>query len=181
MARSALYLWSMVVCGLVACRSAPPAPATRAEPVVTSVYTPLSGAGCSLVRHDREADESTQRCPGVAGYAILVQDADARMSVTLVAPDGREQPLNYWSVITRSFSRLGEHAEWRVRNGAPVALIVPVIASEDPDTDVEYLAVARVGAAACVTDRIAQGPSAGENARRAADSSAERTCLGDMD
>jgi hypothetical protein len=115
----------------------------------------------------------------VGGYALLVHDADARVSMSLVAPDGTTHPLDFWHVITRAFSRLGDQVEWRLRNGAPVALIVPVLASEADDvTERHYLAVVKLTpSASCVTARIEPGPGAHDRAREAADAAVTRPCL----
>ncbi|WP_420130343.1 hypothetical protein [Longimicrobium sp.] len=147
-----------------------------------SVYTSLAEAECRLVERDAETGATTLRCPGTAGYALLMHDFDARMTVDLIAPGGRTLPLRYSGVITSAFSSLGPRAEWRMRNGAPVALIVRVNAFEDPsvpDRATSYLAVAKItGGQACVTDRITPTtPHANEAARQAADRSASRPCL----
>lgn len=161
--------------------AAPAAPAAR----VDSVYTDLAPARCKTIETSKEAASSVQRCPGVAGYALLVEDNDLRQSVTVVTPDGKRHPLNYWQVVTTAFSSVGERAEWRVvREGKrlrPVALIVRVNASENagsPEQKTSYLAVAKITAGAvCVTDKVKGGPSANEEARRAADASAAKPCL----
>ena len=64
----------------------------------------------------------------------------------------------------------------------PVALIVRVYASENPDAPDEktsYLAVAKITAReVCVTEKVKGGAAANEEARRAADASARKPCLG---
>ena len=148
-----------------------------------SVYTPLTEDACRTVSVDTETGDATQACPGVAGYTLLVHEADVRQSVDIVAPGGAVYPLDYWSVITSGFSSVGPRAEWRVagRRARPVALIVRVNASEDParpDRTTSYLAVARVSASgACVTDRIAPSADMNVRARRAADRASGRPCL----
>lgn len=149
-----------------------------------SVYTTLDPDACTLVEANPDEGWSTQRCPGTAGYHLLVQEGDLRQSVDVVAPDGSVFPLDYWSVITPSFSALGPRAEWRVegtgRQARPVALIVRVNAQtgEDPYRSTSYLAVARVSASgACVTDRIVPSADANVRARHAADRAASRPCL----
>jgi hypothetical protein len=146
--------------------------------VPDSVYTDLAEDRCKTIRIDEETGSSEQRCPGTAGYNLLVLDDDDRMSVTVVTPDGREHPLDYWSVVTTAFSSLGEKAEWRVVQKKPVALIVRV-KSADPEMElpVSSLAVAKITPQAiCVTDVILSSPTANEEARRAADSAADRPC-----
>jgi hypothetical protein len=153
----------------------------------TSVYTDISGSRCRTISVNRESGATVQSCPGVAGYKLEVEDDDARMSISVVAPGGKKSELSYWQVITSAFSSLGNKAEWRVArlNGktTPVALIVRVNASEDPSNPqktTSYLAVAKITAAkTCVTDKIGPSATANEEARRAADTAATRPCLED--
>ncbi len=108
------------------------------------------------------------------------------MSITVVTPDNREHSLDYWNIITRSFSSLGDKAEWRVvkRNGkiTPIALIVRVDSSEQKNLNApkktSYLAVAKITPEEiCVTDKISPTVDANEQARQAADNSANKACL----
>lgn len=146
-----------------------------------SVYTDIAPARCKTVETHEEGASSVQKCAGVAGYELLVEDDDSRQSVTVVSPDGKRHPLNYWQVITSAFSSLGEKAEWRVEKKGgklrPFALIVRVNASENPekpDEKTSYLAVAKITAdAVCVTDKV----KTNEAARQAADASAAKPCL----
>lgn len=152
---------------------------------LSSVYTSLAPRDCATVGANKEVAGSTQRCGGVGGYSLLVEDADARVSVTVVAPGGKRYGLDYWQVVTTAFSNVGDKAEWRVarrgRRNVPVALIVRVNANEDaehPEKVTSYLAVAKITPQqVCVTDKIAPGANANEEARRAADSAASRPCL----
>ena len=150
-------------------------------PAAESVYTDLAPARCKTVETHEEGGGSVQRCAGVGGYALLVEDEDSRQSVTVVSPDGRKHPLEYWKVITTAFSSLGEKAEWRVEKKGtavrPYALIVRVYASENPETPEQktsYLAVAKITAdAVCVTEKL----KTNEEARAAADAAASKPCL----
>jgi hypothetical protein len=160
----------------------PPTPGTVAldSGAISSVYTSLE-KDCRLIEVDEESESSAQRCPGTAGYALKVMEGDLRMSIDIITPDGHPHELNYWSVITSGFSSLGPRAEWRMRGGRPIALIVRVNASENPENASQltsYLAVAKITPREiCVTDRIAPAPNANEAARTAADNSAGRACL----
>ncbi|HVG33557.1 MAG TPA: hypothetical protein VM911_10765 [Pyrinomonadaceae bacterium] len=152
-----------------------------------SVYTDIAGSKCRTIKVERESGASVQSCPGIAGYKLEVEDDDARMSISVVAPNGRKSELSYWNVITHNFSSLGNKAEWRVQKVkgkvVPVALIVRVNASEDPsnpEKQTSYLAVAKVTEQkTCVTDKIAPSAGANQSARRAADSAAGKPCLED--
>lgn len=151
----------------------------------SSIYTNLSESSCKTIKVDEETGSSVQRCAGVAGYKLQVEDDDLRQSVTVITPNGKKHPLNYWQVITSAFSSVGDKAEWRVeRRGGktvPTALIVRVNASENPDAPdqkTSYLAVAKITPnEICVTAKIKGGPSANAEARRAADASANQPCL----
>jgi hypothetical protein len=150
-----------------------------------SVYTSLAARDCKTISTHEEGAQSTQRCPGVGGYGLLVEDFDSRMSVTVVAPGGKKYDLKYGQVITTGFSGVGEKAEWRVKRQGkrvvPVALIVRLNASEDgarPEKAISYLTVAKITPRQiCVTDKIVPGANANEQARRAADTAASRPCI----
>lgn len=155
---------------------------------VRSVYTDLSEAKCKVVKGGEEEEEtasSTSRCPGVAGYNLLVLDGDSRQSVTVVRPDGTEHPLDLWHTVSGAFSTVGQRAEWRVRRrdgrDEPFALIVRFsynASPDNPDKKVSSLVVAKITPdAACVTDKILPAPDANERARKAADSSAAKPCM----
>ena len=150
---------------------------------IRSVYTSLADAECRLVERDEETGGISSLCPGTAGHVLLVHDYDARMTVDVVTPDGRTHRLRYSAVISSAFSSLGPRAEWRVRNGTPIALIVRVNAFENPETPdraTSYLAVAKITSReVCVTDRIPPAANANEAARQAADQSAPRPCKRD--
>lgn len=170
----------------------PGSPASRTNDIrpiaetVDSVYTDI--ADCPMVELDEETGAASTLCPAVGGYELLVTDEDARMSITVIAPDRSRHALDYWNVVTFSFSTLGAKAEWRVidRDGerVPIALIVRVNASEsaDPNVTTSYLAVAQIAPERiCVTDRIAPSADMNAAARRAADTTQERPCLEGLD
>jgi hypothetical protein len=154
---------------------------TASADSLTSVYSSLYK--CRLVTTGH--DYSTRACLGVGGYNLRLEYDDARESITVVSPNGRKHPLNFWSVISTGFSSVGQKAEWRVtkRNGkiVPVALIVRFDASENPEDSskvTSYLAVTKITPQKiCVTDKIPPGATANEDARRAADASADKPCL----
>jgi len=158
---------------------------TQDQSPITSLYTDLGSSKCKTTQVEDETGSSVQNCPGVAGYKLQVLDDDSRQSITVVTPDLKEHPLDLWEVVTRSFSSVGNKAEWRVTRSrnkiSPVALIVRVQASEDsgnPKRVTSYLAVAKITPdAICVTHKIAPGTKANEEARRAADGAQSAPCL----
>lgn len=153
-----------------------------------SVYTSLSRPACKLLQVQMEGANSVQRCPGPAGFHLLVLDSDSRESVTVVSPEGNKSPLNFWHVVTRSFSSLGPKAEWRVagsgRQARPVALIIRVNANEDPNSAKpnSYLVVSKItGGQVCAVSKIKSSAKANEEARAEADAAAEKPCLQPLD
>lgn len=185
-ARGCLHLPGAPAPGSTLPPGVPPPPAAAFADsdtgAISSVYTSLAEADCRVIEvHEEEAGGSISRCPGVAGHALKVMEGDLRMSINVIMPDGNEHELNYWSVVTGGFSSLGPRAEWRMRGERPIALIVRVNASEDPEDSsriTSWLAVARISPGrVCVTDRIAPSAQANVAARAAADRSAGRPCL----
>ena len=150
---------------------------------IDSIYTNLSSKHCTTIEVDRETASSVRKCAGVAGYSLQVQDVDARESVTVQTPDGRQHRLKYPQAITGAFSSLGEKAEWRVNRGRkvlPIALIVRVNTENlnSPNERTSYLAVAKITAKnICVTQWVKNGATANQQARRSADVSAQKPCL----
>lgn len=157
------------------------AAAPLAAAPVESVYSDISGTGCEQIKLDEDHGSSHLRCPGVAGYRLDLFDWDARMSLAVLAPDGKSHPLDFWLVITWGFSSLGDKAEWRLAGGQPIALIVRVNASENAEDSSQitsYLAVVKITAEKiCVTAKIPPSAEANQEARAAADAAASKPCL----
>jgi hypothetical protein len=148
-----------------------------------SLYTDISGKQCKTLEQGEESGYVKQSCHGIAGYTLLVEDFDTRVSITVVTPDKREFPLNLWEKVTPNFSGLGNKAEWRIpkSNGraTPAALIVRVneIKTESGQRK-SYLAVAKITAAEiCLTSVIQPGKTQNELARQAADKAQTSPCL----
>ena len=151
-----------------------------------SVYTSLGAKQCRQIKSAEAGDEGYEgRCRGVGGYTLLLSEGDLRQNITVITPKGAKHSLELWDVISGGFSSVGPKAEWRMtmQNGklSPVALIVRYNASEDPDQPNKqnsYLAVSKITSTEiCVTDKILPGPTANEDARRAADTAATKPCL----
>jgi hypothetical protein len=153
---------------------------------IQSVYTDLDAKKCRTIKSSSDEGGSYEgRCPGVAGYSLIVMEGDVRQNIEVVTPKRTKHSLDLWSVVSGAFSSVGPKAEWRMKrvNGklTPFALIVRYNASENPEDAsklTSYLAVAKITATSiCVTDKIGPGANANELARRAADESATRPCL----
>lgn len=147
-----------------------------------STYTDLAPEKCRTLKAEQDYGATTQQCPGIAGYRLLVEDFDGRQSMAVISPDGHQHPLHFSQTITNAFSILGKKAEWRLGpNKQPLALIVRIYASENPDKpaqQTQYLSVSKLaGNTICVTDKIRNSATMNEEARNAADSAASRACL----
>jgi len=152
------------------------------SPRMTSVYTSLDAAKCRTLEAHEVGASSVQRCPGVAGYHLLVLDDDNRMSITIEDPKGAKHPLELWTLVSSHFSTLGKTAEWRVDATAkpvkPAALIVRFNAA-DPETTKEtsFLAVIKISdAAACLVDMIPPDKEQNQRAQASADAAQEKPC-----
>jgi hypothetical protein len=151
-----------------------------------SVYTPIGDKQCRQIKSAEAGDDGYEaRCRGTAGYTLILSEGDLRQNITVITPQGKEHSLELWSVVSGGFSSVGPKAEWRIatqnKKTIPVALILRYNASEDPDKPdklTSYLAVAKITATEiCVTDKISPGPTANEDARRAADAASTKSCL----
>ena len=144
-----------------------------------SVYTSLGGEACrTLELIEEEGGSYLGECPGVAGYKLQLLEGDLRQSIDVITPAGRKHELKFWEQFG-GFSHVGPHAEWRLKAGRPVALIVRYNVSRPEDSTKEdsYLLVAKIGeTAACVTDVVRPGRSQNVQARRLADAAASREC-----
>jgi hypothetical protein len=154
------------------------------EHAAVSVYTDLSPRSCRSAKVLEASTDSMRRCSGFGGYRLLLLDSDSRMSITVIDPQGRHQPLDFWRVVTPYFSTIGKRAEWRIRNSGakavPIALIVRLNITDMPSPGgaASHLVVARITARdVCVTELIGSGADANEHAREAADSAADKPCL----
>lgn len=164
---------SRLVLALVLLAALPAAAQTR------SVYTTLER--CRTTEQNPDEGWVSQRCPGTAGYALNVHEGDLRQTVDVVAPSGAVFPLELWSVVSSGFSFVGPRAEWRTVRRRPVALIVRLGASEDPEhpeRTTSRLAVARVSpGGACVVAVVQPAADMNAQARRLADRAARMPCL----
>jgi hypothetical protein len=155
---------------------------TTAAQTNRSVYTPIGDKQCRTIKSAEAGDDGYEaRCRGAAGYTLLLSEGDLRPNITVITPQGAKHSLDLWDVISGGFSSVGPKAEWRMAKSAPVALILRYNASEDPDKPdkrTSYLAVTKITPTEiCVTDKISPGPTANEDARRAADASSTKSCL----
>ena len=152
-----------------------------------SVYSPLIGNKCSLETVEKITGASVSRCPGMAGFQLLVANDDERMSISIVDTNNKEHPLNYWDVVTPAMSSLDKVAEWRVvkkqKKIIPIALIVGINSLDQSNPEhpkkVSFIAVAKITEReVCVVTAIpASIKTASKKARREADKSVDKPCL----
>lgn len=152
---------------------------------IKSIYTNLSAKNCKTLE---QSDEGTGwyrgECPGIGGYKLQVTEGDIRQSIDVVAPGKKKYELNFTGNVSSAFSSVGEKAEWRViRKGKvfkPTAFIVRFNASEngeDATVLTSYLVVSKITKTRiCITDVVKSGANANAEARRLADSSADKPC-----
>jgi hypothetical protein len=155
---------------------------------LTSVYTDF--AKCRTLQEPTDTNLTLlRRCPGVAGFKLLLQWDDDALTATMVTPKGRKFDLGINELFTQSkpYADLKAKAEWRVKRErgivVPVALILRVEPMNDMSTnDRPFLAVAKITKdAICMTDKIATGAKENEAARQAADIASTKPCLKQAD
>jgi hypothetical protein len=122
------------------------------------------------------------QCPGIGGYKLIIEEGDIRQNMTVVTPAGKKYDLDLWNVVGASFSNLGPRVEWRVKGRSlkPEALIVRFNVADPSGVGkgTSWLVVVKITPGGiCVTDKIAPGPDQNEQARTAADASADKPCL----
>lgn len=161
------------------------AAATASAQAIQSAYTDLNKNCKTLERNDKEAGYLLERCMGVAGYKILIESGDDRSNIQVVRPDGSKHDLNFGQIGGGGFSSVGAKAEWRVKkeNGKliPIALIIRfdvVTDSSNSEKTTSYLVVSKITPRqVCRIGEVDPGPNANEEARRMADSSADKPCV----
>jgi len=142
---------------------------------VITEYTPTTGRGCTTISSNHETGDTVKRCRGVAGFALLVFNSDDRASISLVTKNNATIPLDFWDVVTPTFSTLGQKVEWQMASvdgkKTPVALVVRVHTVDQTNVEaprpLSFLVVAEIRSdKACVIGKIpAWQPKANESAR----------------
>ena len=109
------------------------------------MYSDLTEKTCKMTKQaaEGEGDWVVLRCLGVLGYDLEKEYDDQRESLTLLRGTERHD-LNFYDHLVGSFHHLGEKAEWRLKDGKPVALIVPAIVTQEDKTQMHYLIVVSI-------------------------------------
>ena len=152
---------------------------------IKSVYTNLNANSCRTLESDTEYTGWYRgECKGIGGYKLQVTQGDLRQSIDVVAPNKQKYELDFVGHVSGGFSSVGAKAEWRVsrkgKNVMPIALIVRFNASENPEDSsiiTSYLVVTKITKnQICITNVVKPGAKANEEARKFADSSADKPC-----
>lgn len=153
-----------------------------------SLYSSLDVNQC----HSATAGDAfiEYQCSGIAGYNLIIDDLDHKVSLSIISPEGQKWPLDFRHHINADYpSRLGHTAEWRVLKHAqrvlPVALIARYHAegmineNDMPvDGDVSYLTVSKITPdEICLTHVMPANESgAMQLARKLADEASRHGC-----
>ncbi len=144
-----------------------------------SVYTDLAADKCNTINVDKGmAGNYSGKCAGVGGFNLEVYLDDERNSVGVVLPSKKIVGLDFWNYFS-NFSALGEKAEWRMKRGKPLALIVRLNVSDrgDEKSPTSYLIVSKISRTnACVTDVVKPGKNQNTRAQRLADKASIKQC-----
>jgi len=145
-----------------------------------SAYTSLKTSDCRTVETPGNEDSYIGECKGVGGFKIVLMEGDLRQSIDIVTPSGKRLPLGFWHIFG-AFSSVGDKAEWRLKAGRPVALIVRLNVSEDSEDSsrtTSYLLVSKISPTqACVVAKMKPEKDQNVQARNLADRSAALPCL----
>jgi len=149
---------------------------------LSSLYTPLEFGKCKAISRNPDGDGSAvDLCPGVAGYALQLEEGDLRQNLQVIVPGGKKYSLELWTFVSSGFSSTGPRAEWRMSGKVPKALIVRYNASENPENSSEitsYLAVAKISSSgACLVAKIQPSANMNLEARRISDRANAMKCL----
>lgn len=147
---------------------------------IRSVYTDLADTKCKTLELSVDEGGSYRGiCPGVAGYKLEVREGDLRQTIDLITPGRRKFELAFWDV-SGGFSAVGPKAEWRIKGKSPVALIVRFNVNENPNDwrkVTSYLVVTKITRnEVCITDVLRPSRTQNGDARKVADSAANRPC-----
>jgi hypothetical protein len=143
-----------------------------------SIYTPLTDNKCAVKVDSQVPGVMNGLCAGAGGYKLEILADDERMSVNIVASNTKKFGLDFWGYFS-NFSSLGERAEWRMKGKTPVGLIIRYDVSDrgDDGKRSSYLMVSKISQTeSCVIGIVKPGKNQNAEARRLADSAANKPC-----
>lgn len=148
-------------------KDAEDAPASR----FTSDYTTLSFDDCTITRRASEGIGIDYRCPGRGGIPLLLHDGDGRYDVDAGIRNDQFQSIG-------AFNSIGTTIEWRLDQGAPVAVIFRLYDATQEQRGRSVLAVEKIGTAGAPGCRIAQVAGDTDDANMRARQIADRQAAG---
>lgn len=161
----------LACCGLALAK--PAMAQEQARPNVSSTYTDLTLAGCSLLKTREEGNYRRYKCAGLGGISIEVASFDSRMMVSYPVSACSAGPQTFVY-----FNEAGSKVEWRLRNGVPFATILRFSLSWDGAVSIarSWLVVSTIvgGESSPIAYIAGNLPNANTIAREAADTYAER-------
>jgi len=153
---------------------------TVASAQIKSVYTSLDNKHCKTMNPVNDSlgvYKYNKICSGVGGYRLALDENKDRQLVAIVAPSGKTSDAGFGP---DAYNSLGKTAEWRVRNGKPIALIIRIDERNDSGGEIAHsgLAVSKITpSTACLVATVDSGKNWKERARKLADNSASKPCL----
>ena len=153
---------------------------------ITTQSTPIDGKQCVNISNDRETGDTVKRCPGIGGYSLLVLSSDDRASLSVITNNKAALPLNFWDMVSPTFSTLGPKVEWQVASHGgtktPVALVVRLNTVDQADVaaprPVSFIVVARIQPGqACVIGKVPAQQSNAAQMARAMATARDTKCL----
>lgn len=164
----------------VAHGAGPAAPVPTDAAARVSLYTSLRA--CRVVEQRPDEDWSTSRCPGLGGWALRLDYADARDDLALVRGTAKPVTLGLAGLGPGGFNSLGDTVEWRGRQDAsrfvPDAVIVRnrvVIDPKDANRTSDSLVVIALERG-CIVGQVPPQPGQNDAARQIADATGQ-ACL----
>lgn len=151
-----------------------------AEAQIKSVYTSLDNKHCKTMKpiNDSLGVYSYNKiCGGVGGYRLALEEDKDRQLIAIVTPSGKTSDAGFGP---DAYNSLGKTAEWRVRNGKPIALIIRIDERNESGGEVAHsgLAVSKItSSTVCLVATVSVGKNQTAQARKLADNSATKPCL----
>lgn len=147
---------------------------------VKSIYTKLDDKHCTRLKADRKNGElDSYRCRRVGDYWLKLIFGEDSNIAELVTRSGKEFSTDV-GFAGRRF--VGNTAEWRLKNGRPIGLILryDLMNPENGKMDRSLLVVSKISRSkSCVIDAMAGSKNQNAKARKVADGSAARPCKPD--
>lgn len=138
----------------------------------SSQYTPLDLAACTVTDSESEEGQWAERtCHGYRGVSLFVDDGDGRFDIDAGVRNERFQSLG-------AFNDPPETIEWRMKDGAPFAIIYRLTDASPEDAGRTVLMVERIGTAQQPGCTVAQVEGSRQDANVRAREFADRTAAG---